>query len=131
MNTQDLTIYSTEVCDRTTEGDDGRVRLSELSVLVSLCFDERNYTLQYQTTLTQSYNCSSKLASSVEDSDHEALCLLIDDDDEFNRLLEAVAEESAVQDIWNDYVEKNFNVNRKNFDFMDLESEIKEVTRKA
>jgi hypothetical protein len=98
-------VYGTEINDNSTVADDGRVYLSEVSVFVNLNFNGINYILDYQTTQ------GVKLASYAENSDHEALRLLINDDDDFNIFLNDVAEQSRVQCVWYDYVEEHFDIN--------------------
>jgi len=124
-----MKILKTEVIDNTVQDENGLVQPSDISVLVEFEYATKVYELDFQTTSTHDYGAySSRLAAYDGTGDYERL-----DTDAGNLIdpvLDLVLEKSKAQEIWQNYINKNYDVNEDHFGGIDGRSKINEAARK-
>ena len=104
---------------------------SEISILVEIELDGKNYHLDFQSTTTCDYGAySSSLAAYDGTDDYDALFDVIDDEVKFNELLAQVKNESNAQKQRDEYVNENYEVDTDYFGGMDANSEVNRAVKK-
>lgn len=137
-----MKIIKTEIIDNEESDHNGDYNIAGISVLVTLEYNNKNYTLDYQTSTTHDYGAmSSDLGAYDDDADYPAL---FDDFnssrntedihsdnyyheaekwEDFSDFLNEIKELADVNEIWTNYVEENYIRENPAGNFFDANSE--------
>jgi len=133
---KEFTIISEEVFDHLenagSKDEEQLLLLGCIEIHLEVSVEKTNYLLVFQTSDTYDNGAiSSTLRAYDGDEGYLELQRYVDDICEFDELLEAIKEKSTVDEIWDEYVQRNYIRDESHYDGMDADSEHSCAKRRA